>query len=255
MRNFDGARPAVRQTYAKMRQRQTLAHARRMVDKYCAPRGVTLGIWDALARTNAFVDLSDPDVDLPNFHHLVQTADALRKAGAPGWLQVVGLIHDLGKILCEWGCDADGTSLAEQWSLVGDTFAVGCRLPGSAVYPEFNELHPDRFDQIGIYSEGVGMMNLQYSFGHDEYLYRVLRANETKLPEEAFYVIRLHSLYPWHTGGDYAFFENDYDRENKHWVQYFNRFDLYSKENVETDVDKEYYGALLQKYGLMEIAF
>ena len=145
--------------------------------------------------------------------------------------------------------------MKEQWSLVGDTFVVGCDLPQSAVFPELNELHPDRFGKIGVYSAGVGMMNLSYSFGHDEYFYRVLRANDAKLPEEAFYVIRLHSLYPWHTGNDYTFFENEFDKKAKRWVEYFNKFDLYTKKNTKMTVDKAYYEPLLKKYGLLEITF
>lgn len=38
------------------------------------------------------------------------------------------------------------------------------------------------------------------SWGHDEYLYRVLRNHGTTLPDEALYMIRYHSFYPWHTG-------------------------------------------------------
>ena len=34
------------------------------------------------------------------------------------WLQVVGLIHDIGKIMAIWG--------EPQWCVVGDTFPVGC---------------------------------------------------------------------------------------------------------------------------------
>ena len=37
------------------------------------------------------------------------------------------------------------------------------------------------------------------SYGHDEYLAMVLKRNENKLPEEAIYIVKFHSFYPWHT--------------------------------------------------------
>ena len=78
-----------------------------------------------------------------------QTAEAIKKDGHPEWMQVVGLIHDIGKIIFKWGCDEDGTSLTEQWSIVGDTFVVGCQLPDELIYPELNEL-AEQYDKNGL---------------------------------------------------------------------------------------------------------
>jgi hypothetical protein len=51
---------------------------------------------------NGVVDDSDPDTDLDQLAHAVQTAEASRRA-YPGdeydWLHVTGFIHDLGKIM------------------------------------------------------------------------------------------------------------------------------------------------------------
>ena len=48
------------------------------------------------------VDDSDPDTDLDQLAHALQTGEAARKA-FPGeeydWLHVTGFIHDLGKIM------------------------------------------------------------------------------------------------------------------------------------------------------------
>jgi inositol oxygenase len=54
------------------------------------------------------------------------------------------------------GSDKDGTGLNEQWGLVGDTWVVGCRILDTLVFPEFNELNPDRWHPVfstefGIY--------------------------------------------------------------------------------------------------------
>jgi inositol oxygenase len=73
-----------------------------------------ISIYDAFKLLDNFIDVSDPDINLPNLHHLLQTAEAIRKDGHPDWLQLVGLIHDLGKLIYIKGCDQDGTSVKEQ---------------------------------------------------------------------------------------------------------------------------------------------
>ena len=48
---------------------------------------------------NKIVDDSDPDTQLSQIDHLLQSAEALRKDKLPDWMILTGLIHDLGKIL------------------------------------------------------------------------------------------------------------------------------------------------------------
>ena len=36
------------------------------------------------------------------------SAEAIRKAGEPEWFQLVGLLHDMGKIMFLWGNAVDG---------------------------------------------------------------------------------------------------------------------------------------------------
>ena len=147
-RNYDqlNVDDAVTQHYKKMRQFQTVAYVKQMHEKYLT-YSHPLHLWDAMQQLNNLIDVSDPDLDLPNIQHLIQSAEAIRADGRPDWMQLVGLIHDLGKIMFLWGCDEDGTSQAEQWGMVGDVFVVGCALPDSCVYPEFNSLNPDMKDE------------------------------------------------------------------------------------------------------------
>lgn len=82
------------------------------------------GMWDALEKLNALVDESDPDVgfgscsrplgtdgnpsiktDLTQIGHALQTAEAIRRDGKPEWMQVVGLVHDVGKLLYLFGSE------------------------------------------------------------------------------------------------------------------------------------------------------
>jgi len=246
---------AVREHYRKMRSRQTVEYVQRMKKKYLT-FDKPMQVWEAMEKLNALVDVSDPDLTLPNVHHLIQAAEGAREAGEPDWMQLVALIHDLGKVMYLWGCDEDGTSQSEQWGLVGDIFVAGCRLPETCVYPEFNELNPDMHDEryntaLGIYSAGCGLDNLQLAWGHDEYLYKVLKHHPgNKIPEQGMVAIRYHSFYPWHTGGSYSELENAKDKQYKQWVKAFNRFDLYTKRPEVFDLDgmKEYYQPVIEKY-------
>lgn len=161
---------------------------------------------------------------------------------------MVGLIHDAGKLMALWG--------EPQWCVVGDTFPVGCAPDPSIVFGvESFAKNPDLQDpklntRQGIYTENCGLDRVLMSWGHDEYLYRVLQANQHSLPEEALYIIRFHSFYPWHSSGAYRYLCNNKDEEMLRWVNEFNQFDLYTKAPDMPDVDAlhDYYEGLLRKY-------
>lgn len=191
-----------------------------------------MGIWEAIEYLNTLVDESDPDTKMTQLQHLLQSAEAVRRAGHPRWFILTALIHDLGKILCLWG--------EPQWAVVGDTFPVGCAFSDDVVYPEFFELNPDSADprlstRLGIYEEGCGLDNVAMSWGHDEFMYHVVKDH---LPEEGLYMIRYHSFYAAHREGAYDYLMNDRDREMFSWVKKFNPFDLYSKADSAQDTEK-----------------
>lgn len=251
LRAYEAAQERVRALYRDARALNTLSNTRRLLTKYAPRQFGTQSLAQVLHAVRRFVDLSDPDVELPNHQHALQTAESIRGAGLPDWLQIVGLIHDFGKVIFEHGSAADGTSLDTQWSIVGDTFVLGCPLPDTIVYPEFNALHPDKFDApCGIYAPGCGLDACVMSFGHDEYLYRVLEQSETKLPDVALKIVRYHSLYAWHEQGAYSHLENEQDRLLRGWVKLFNQHDLYSKQRPLVDEEKvwPHYAALEAKY-------
>ncbi|XP_054941349.1 inositol oxygenase isoform X3 [Physeter macrocephalus] len=84
-------------------------------------------VMEAVDMLDALVDESDPDVDFPNSFHAFQTAEGIRKAHPDkDWFHLVGLLHDLGKVLALAG--------EPQWAVVGDTFPVGCRPQGSVLF-------------------------------------------------------------------------------------------------------------------------
>ena len=256
-RNYDQGdiTAAVREHYRKMRLHQTVDYVERMQKKYLR-FDKPLHLWDAMLKLNALIDVSDPDLNLPNVQHLAQSAEAMRADGRPDWMQLVGLIHDLGKAMYLWGSDEDGTSQAEQWGLVGDVFVVGARLPDTAVYPEFNALNPDMTDpryntELGRYEPGCGLDALTLAWGHDEYLYQVLKNHPTNtIPEAGMVMIRYHSFYPWHTGGSYGGLLGPRDEQYRAWIKDFNQYDLYTKSPKIYDLDelKEYYLPIAEKY-------
>lgn len=250
----------VQNHYKLMRSNQSLAFSQKMNEKYSfeKPRQ-RMTVREAFKHLESYVDSSDPDVHMPNSLHMFQTAEGMRKKGHPDWMQLVGLIHDMGKIMFLWGAEEDGqigTAAGPQWALGGDTWIVGCKLPDCTVFPEFNALNKDMADERyntenGIYEPHCGLHNVQYAYGHDEYLYKMVIANDTTIPEEGLAMIRFHSCYPWHTGGAYRHLMSDKDHELLPWVLEFNKFDLYTKENVTPPNIEElwpYYEGLIAKY-------
>lgn len=71
-----------------------------------------MSVWAAMEKLNTLFDESDPDTELSQMEHLLQTAEAMRRDGQPEWMQVVGLTHDLGKLLHLFGSQG-------QWDVVG----------------------------------------------------------------------------------------------------------------------------------------
>jgi inositol oxygenase len=206
-------------------------------------------IMEILEKLNELVDESDPDIDVPNSFHAFQTAEGIRRVHPDKpWFQLTGLIHDIGKIMHLWG--------EPQWATVGDTFVVGCAPDPNIVFGvESFSKNPDishsRYNtKYGMYSPECGLDKVLMSWGHDEYLYRVLMANKHSLPDEALYMIRFHSFYPYHTCGAYSHLINDKDKEMIPWIKEFNKFDLYTKSQDLPDVNelREYYQDLIDKY-------
>ncbi|GMF29730.1 unnamed protein product [Phytophthora lilii] len=102
----------------------------------------------------------------------------------------------------------------------------------------------------GMYEPHCGFKNLKFAWGHDEYLYQMLKFNETTIPEEGLAMIRYHSCYPWHNKKEYTHLMSEEDHELLDWVLEFNKFDLYTKADVRPDVEKlwPYYQAIIDKY-------
>jgi inositol oxygenase len=244
-RNYaQDANPNVTEFYRQNHQFQTLDFIRAKKAEYC---GLTRGkksIWEMAEYLNTLVDDSDPDTDLTQIEHLLQTSEAIRKDGHPRWFVLTGLVHDLGKVLCLYG--------EPQWAVVGDTFPAGCAYSDQIVFPEFFAANPDSKvpeyqTKYGIYEPNCGLDKVHLSWGHDEYIYTATR---DYLPEPAQYMLRYHSFYAAHKHGAYRHLMNAKDEEMFEWVRKFNPYDLYSKGASRPDWNeiRPYYEDLVAEF-------
>ncbi|HLL96013.1 MAG TPA: inositol oxygenase family protein [Spirosoma sp.] len=244
-RNYDDpARDTVREFYRLNHTYQTYDFVREKEREFLAFNKKELPVWGAMEFLNTLVDDSDPDTDLDQLQHLLQTAEAIRADGHPDWFVLTGFLHDMGKVLCLFG--------EPQWAVVGDTFPVGCQHSDKIVYPEYFANNPDSQDEryntkYGVYEPNCGLRNVHMSWGHDEYLYQLMK---DYLPEPALYMMRYHSFYAQHREEAYNHLMDEHDHEMFRWVRAFNPYDLYSKSPKPPVVSelKPYYEELIAKY-------
>lgn len=244
-RNYDDpARDTVKEFYRMNHMYQTYDFVLEKKKEFLSLNRKEMGLWDAVEYLNTLVDDSDPDIDLDQTQHLLQTSEAIRADGQPDWFVLTGFLHDLGKVLCLFG--------EPQWAVVGDTFPVGCRFSDKIVYPEFfaanSDISNEQFNsKLGVYQENCGLRNVHMSWGHDEYLYHVMK---DYLPEEGLYMIRYHSFYAQHREHAYDHLMDKHDHEMFKWVDKFNPYDLYTKAPVKPNVKelRPYYEDLAAKY-------
>ena len=260
-REYENANLLVRDNYRLKHTQQTFSYALSKIEEYkeCTS-GVEMSVWELAEKMNEIVDDSDPDLHLPQLVHALQTAEAIRQDHPScEWLILTGFVHDLGKILAH--PDFFGEP---QWAVVGDTYPVGCPISKKVVYHEYAAENPDTQNDLynehkcGIYEPNCGLSNVIMTWGHDEYMYRICIANKCDLPEEALYIIRYHSFYAHHqyTTSSYDHLLSAYDRTMVKWLQVFQKYDLYSKnedlseKEIQTYISekKPYYQRLLSHY-------
>ena len=166
--------------YLRHNRDQTLERARALQRKYAARslgRATVLERFDALAEV---YDESDRFLEgMSQLGHALQTANALRRDGlGEEWL-VLGLVHDLGK--------APLLRVEPPEFVVGDIHPLGCAFSPRIQHAVYLELNPDSRNpayrtKCGIYEEGCGLEQVVFAYGHDQYLYDILR---TRLPPKS----------------------------------------------------------------------
>jgi inositol oxygenase len=253
-RNFEAAakaNPGIAEFYRQNHTGQTVAFVLAKEEEYGPLQRGKRTLWDAADYLNTLVDDSDPDTDLSQIEHLLQTSEAIRRDGHPRWMVMAGFLHDLGKVLCLYG--------EPQWAVVGDTFPVGCAWSDQIVFHDYFKENPDaqvpEYQSLyGIYEPNCGLDKVHMSWGHDEYIYRVAR---NYLPEPAQYMLRYHSFYPAHRHGAYRHLMSPHDEEMFAWVEKFNPYDLYSKGAAKPNLKelRPWYEDLMAEFFPSEIAW
>jgi len=289
-RNYDN-NFKVENTYKLMLENQTIDYVKTMKEKYLLLRYKKYKIWNLIDKFNEIIDESDPDNELPQIYHAYQTAEAIKEKyfdndilkkinikdlfnkelwnDLPNeykiiynktinefyniddfdWFILLGFIHDLGKVLL-----LDDFGSLPQWSVVGDTFPLGCKLNSNYVYFNKGYHNKNKDLNIDIYSDNCGFDNVLFSWGHDEYLASLLSLNNIKIPKEAIYIIRYHSFYSWHSPKNnkigYKNLASNYDWFMLPLLKMFQKADLYSKteEKVSIEYIKTKYNNLIDKY-------
>lgn len=172
------------------------------------------------------------------------------------WLPLIGLIHDLGKVLV-----LDNFGKHPEHFSVGDIYPLGCKFSPANIYYDksFHHNNPDfnisKYNSLyGIYSPNIGFKNIEMTFSHDYYLSHVLFNSKHNFPYEAIYIIQFHSFYAWHTPKNIS---RGYTHLASHqdWIllpllKLFQKSDLYSKTIDIPDIDtiKPYYLNLISLY-------
>ena len=210
--------------YTRLHRDQTLERAGALRRKYAARilgRATMRERFEALAGLH---DESDADLEgMSQLGHALQTTNAMRRDGlGEDWI-VLGLIHDLGKILLDHGEAPE--------FVVGDTHPLGCAFSPRIRHFGMLFANPDagvaRYSSpLGIYAEGCGLDAVRFTYGHDEYLHEIV---QDLVPYELGWVIRYHSFQS--VADDYAHPMNDRDRElRESHMRVFARYDLYTKD-------------------------
>jgi len=257
-RNYENSdrQELVERTYREQHTNQTVEYVKKQREIYLKFGRTKLTVWEMGMYLENVVDESDPDTDLSQLEHAIQTGEAARKA-FPGeefdWLHCVAFIHDFGKVLLvedpSWGQRS-----LPQWSVVGDIFPVGCKFDEKNIFHKSFKFNPDSKNEkynteCGMYKRECGLNNVLFAWGHDDYMYEFAKKNST-LPAPALYCLRYHSFYPWHQHGAYMHLCNEEDLEMLEWVKQFQKFDLYSKSAKIPTIEEAgpYYKKVIEKY-------
>src|SRR6516164_874650 len=92
-RQYDAkANSGVAEFYRLNHQHQSVDYVLKKEKQYF---GLTRGkksVWEAAEYLNTLIDDSDPDTDLTQLEHLLQTSEAIRNDGHPRWMVATGFV-------------------------------------------------------------------------------------------------------------------------------------------------------------------
>eukprot|EP00588_Corethron_pennatum_P010782 CAMPEP_0194281200 /NCGR_PEP_ID=MMETSP0169-20130528/20196_1 /TAXON_ID=218684 /ORGANISM="Corethron pennatum, Strain L29A3" /LENGTH=537 /DNA_ID=CAMNT_0039026193 /DNA_START=210 /DNA_END=1820 /DNA_ORIENTATION=- len=171
--------------------------------------------------------------DGPSLRSLLYfTAEYMRKTGLPDWVQLLSLIHGLGrvvKIIDEnfYQNEVDGYDY--DWTHLQKSRPVGCTSLDDLNFPEYSELNPDSLNEnyasaLGMYSEHCGLQTLLFLWSGPEYMYHMISSEKSTIPEEGFAILRYFTFNGWHSGRCFRELCNIDDELIRHSVAEFDMF-------------------------------
>ena len=92
-RNYDNpARDTVREFYRLNHQFQTYDFVRQKEEEFLRFDRKEMSLFEAIDFLNTLVDDSDPDTELDQLQHLLQTSEAIRADGHEDWFVLTGFL-------------------------------------------------------------------------------------------------------------------------------------------------------------------
>ncbi len=210
-------------------------------------------VWESLALLKKIALPSGVSV----FDHSVAVAEQCRKE-FPGlkWLHLVAFIHNLGlaNVTKEFGAHP-------LWTVVGESFPVGCKFSEDISYSQYFCSNPDRRKKLfnhplGVYKEGCGLDRLRMSWGASEYLYTVLESAKSSsgtLPKEAMFLVRYQKFFSLLNPGQH--YHNFMSLEDERCLEMLIEFQAIvdeirsrGKQVEDESFDVEYYHRLVDDF-------
>eukprot|EP00573_Skeletonema_grethae_P002533 CAMPEP_0201687862 /NCGR_PEP_ID=MMETSP0578-20130828/1725_1 /ASSEMBLY_ACC=CAM_ASM_000663 /TAXON_ID=267565 /ORGANISM="Skeletonema grethea, Strain CCMP 1804" /LENGTH=606 /DNA_ID=CAMNT_0048172041 /DNA_START=134 /DNA_END=1951 /DNA_ORIENTATION=+ len=151
-------------------------------------------------------------------------AEAARDEGLPDWVQLVALIHELGEAVKKLDPNNTG-KMADSiydWTISTRSRVVGYPVPDCATFSEFRHLNTDSLDvryntDTGVYESNCGLDSVMLVWTGAEFMYHLLRHNNTALPMEALAMVRYFLLGDWHEHHEYTPITNECDNDMLPW--------------------------------------
>mmetsp|Transcript_51579 Transcript_51579/g.62016 ORF Transcript_51579/g.62016 Transcript_51579/m.62016 type:complete len:659 (+) Transcript_51579:100-2076(+) len=257
--------PPRRQHYRQMWSKQSVQFVRDMREKYLRFELGQRTLRDALdavkgVKRYPFSVVNDFGPSLRSF--CFKFADVARIRGHPDWFQLIALIAELGRIVS----NSASTSDNYDWTLTSKSRVMGCVPSEHTNFSEFRNLDPDRDNNQyntnqGMYTDRCGFENLLLTWTGPEYMYHMLKHNDTNIPQEGLMILRYFQLTDWfcHGNDNYESFASDEDLETRDMVLSFYHLrrevsDSFSCDEELSDEDCQkrwsaFYQEIARKYG------
>ena len=261
--------PLRRQHYRKQWTKQTVDYVVSMRERYFGFNLKKMDFWTALNLAHklpAYRFGVERNVEAPSLRtRCFRTAELFRNAGHPDWVQLIALVYNLaGMVNLMDMVTAVESENDYDWTISSRGRVVGCTPPASVSFGDFRSLNADEQDPTynslqGMYDLHCGFDNVLLAWTGPEYMYYMLKHNEVNVPDEGLKMLRLASLYDWHTNDAYSQFGTEDDEDMQPFVADFDELIRAARDNTRDgdemsiavceDLWKSHYADIATKYG------